>query len=364
MKRITFVILALSIAISSMAQQKLASIKNPKRTLDNFDLTKKPDHSNQYQLPLKNSDFDVSKIYVGKAAHQRGVRREEAHIIDYNFDMEVTSVTNIPNPEDYDNIDEAGIIGMWYSTDRGQMWSEPVILFDSLDQGPGYYFSGGLFNPPGNTSIENMYGVAQGTIYPTSGEWRFLAFGSSTLGGEHQTNYLFETEGYGGYFNIFGFKQFENEVRCLNVIPWGSWGAFFDLDFQLITGQFDAENHKFDWDLSNIIDFDLRLDSEAIIAWIGLYQGMDTGVEICWSNDGYDGYMWVVGVSDDDASGYQPIVFKTENAGYDWDYIYLDFFENDIQEILEEYLIEASYFIFKLLKAKNIEVSTITLSFK
>lgn len=345
-KSILFLLAILFFAFNVIAQGKYIEVKNPKRILA-------PDPSSEISANVaiqhaltKYNDFEVSEVFIGKAAHQRGVRREEAHLVDYNYDLEVISVTNIPDPATYDQINELGVMAMWYSTDHGMQWSEPVILFDSLNQGPGYYLSGGLFNPPGNNEVENMYGIAQGTINPNAGDWRFLAFGSSTLGGEYQTNYIIETFGYGGYYNIFGYKQFENEVKCMNLIPVGDYGNFIDLSFQLITGEFDAESHRFDWDLSTIVELDLAMDPEGLISWIGMYEGMDAGAEICWSNFGDIGYMWVVGVHEDNPTGYQPVLYYTENFGEDWDYIYLDFFTTEMQEFLEDYLVESSSGIF------------------
>ncbi|MCD4697275.1 MAG: hypothetical protein K8S16_13645, partial [Bacteroidales bacterium] len=343
MKKLVLFSLIVGFALSTIAQNEMVIKKNQKRVKDGQEVAVEQTRKIPTQVFNENKGVkdDVDRIYVGKAGHQRGVRREEAHVISYNYDLDVISVTGILVPETYGNVNELGIVGMWYSADQGQTWSDPVILNDNLDDGVNYYLSGAMFNPDGNTVVEDIFGVHQGTIYPTTGDWRFINFGSSTLGGDFLTNYSNEAVDMEGYFNIFGLNQFGNDMRCMNIKTTGAWNAFDAFSFQPIVGGFDGE--VFDWDLSSLVEANLYyVVSDGIIAWIGNWQGMDAGIEIAWSDDGQIGYMWIVGVSDEDATGYQPVVFRTEDAGGNWDYVYLDFFDNDIQDILEPYIIECT----------------------
>ena len=342
MKKIVLLSIIIGFAFSTMAQNQMVSVKNQKRVLDGQEVA--IERTQKVPTPeFKQGEAAeyASRIWVGKAGHQRGLRREEAHIVSYNYDMDVIGVTNILDPETYDFVDELGIVGMWYSADKGETWNGPVVLNDSIDQGANYYISGALFNPEGNTNVENMFGVYQGALNPISGsDWQYKGFGSSTLAGEYQTNYLFEGEEFSGYWNFFGLNQVGNEMRCLNLKVDGTWANFTNMKLVFITGEFTGE--AFDWDFSNVIDANLYVTSDSTIAWIGMYEGMDSGAEIAWADDGMIGYAWVVGVSNEDATGYQPVVFRTVDAGESWDYIFLDFFDGDMQDILEPYLIECS----------------------
>jgi hypothetical protein len=339
MKKLLLFSLIIGFALSTTAQHMMISKKNLKRVQDGMEITiEKPIPMELPELNQKGVNEDVTPIVVGKAAHQRGVRREEAHVISYHPEMDVITVTSVLDPATYEGVDDVGIIGMWYSTDHGQTWSDPVILNNNISEGPNYYMSGAPYNPDGNTTVDNMFGVHQGTIYPTAGDWRFKAFGSSTFAGDNQTNYLFEETGMDGYFNIFGLNQYGDDMRCLHLKTTGPWAAFTDLDFQPITGAFNGES--FDWDFSNIVNTGLYIESNGEATWVGKWQGYDAATEIAWSNDGEIGYMWVIGVSDEDISNFQPVVFRTEDAGDSWDYIFLDFLDNDIQDILEPYLFE------------------------
>ena len=342
MKKVLLFSLIIGFALSTIAQNGMVSKRDQKRVQEGQEVA--VERTAPVPMPeLKQGDAvneDMTRIMVGMAGHQRGLRREEAHVVSYNYEMDVIGVTSILDPETYDFVDELGIVGMWYSADKGQTWSGPVVINDNLSQGLNYYLSGALFNPEDNTTVENMFGVHQGTLVPTSGDWRFKAFGSSSLGGDYLSTSLFEETGDDGYFNIFGLGQYGNEMRALHLKTLGPWSNFTDAIFQPMTGEFDGEG--FVWDDSNLFDPELFKGTDGVVAWIGMYVSYDAGTEIAWSNDGQIGYMWLVGVSNEDASGYQPVVFKTEDAGESWDYIYLDLYDSDIVEIYEPYVIESS----------------------
>lgn len=343
MKKLLLCCLMIGLSAGLMAQGQLVSKKNAKRAAENQEMVNENYHPIEKPDVNTNGNFseDVSRIYVGKAGHERGVRREEAITVYYDSELGVISVTNVLDPETYDEVDELGIIGAWYSTDFGQTWNGPVILNNDLSLGANYYMAGALFNPPGNTDVENMFGVHQGTIYPAdAGDWKYRVFGSSTLGGDYQTNYMFEHVEYQGYWNIFGTGQYGDKMYALNIVPDGPWSGFTHIELDHQVGTLDG--NVFDWDIDNLLDANLLQGSDDVVQWIGMYVGMDAGCEIAWSNDGQVGYVWMVGVSDDDLSGYQPVVFKTEDAGDNWEYIYLDFMDNDYQDILEDYLIPAT----------------------
>jgi hypothetical protein len=342
MKKLLLFSLIIGFALSTFAQNKMVSMKSQKRVKSGLELVNEKPITKP--LPefnhVKAVNEDVTAIMVGTAASQRGLRREEAHMVSYDWDLDVISVTDVLDPATYEGVDEYGVIGMWYSSDHGQTWNGPVQLFNDLSINPSWYVAGALYNPEGNTTIDNMYGVSQGTLNMGGGDWNYKIYGSSSLAGENQTNYLYASTGDDGYWNIFGLGQTGNIMRCLNLIPGGPWGGYTSATLQPIIGEFNGET--FDWDFSSTVEVNLFNESDGVMSWIGMWQGMDAGVEIAWSNDGEIGYMWVVGVSSEDPSGYQPIVFRTEDAGDSWDYIFLDFQDNDIQDILEPYVIENS----------------------
>ena len=341
MKKLLLFSLVIGFALSTVAQYEMAIRKNQKRVKGGQEVAVKQTQKIPARVFNENKgvDEDVDRVYVGMAASQRGLRREEAHMISYNYELNVISVTDVLDPETYPNVDEYGIIGMWYSTDYGQTWNGPVILNDDIEVYPNWYIAGALYNPEGNTVVDDMFGVGQGVLNMGGGDWNTKTFGSATLAGNFQTNYSEQGVGDDGYWNIYGLGQIGNDMRCLNMVPEGPWTVYTGFEFQPIVGEFDGE--VFDWDFSNLIEANLFTDSEGVIEWIGQWQGYDSGCEIAWADDGEIGYMWMVGVSDEDATGWQPFVFRTDDAGDSWDYVYLDFFDGDIQDILEEYMNES-----------------------
>ena len=213
-------------------------------------------------IPLLNSKVtneDVNRIEVGISAHQRPFRREEAKLISYHADLDVISVTMVLDPSTYPEASQNGIVGQLYSTDHGQTWEGPVILANDVSEGANYYISGAIYNPTGNSNINNVIGVYQGAISPSSGDWRFKSFGHSKWSGLDQQNYIYEETdpdyGYNGYWNFFGLQQFGNQMRCMNPKPTGEWSEFTDIDLEIISA--DYNNGSFDWTNSTIIDFDL-----------------------------------------------------------------------------------------------------------
>ena len=342
MKKTLLFTFVIGFALSSLAQNGMIPCKNQKRVKGGQEVAVA--RTTPVPMPeLKNGNAvneDMATIYVGMAASQRGLRREEAHLVSYNYELDVISVTDVLDPATYPDVDEYGIIGMWFSEDHGQTWTGPVILNNDIAVYPNWYIAGALYNPEGNTVVDDMFGVSQATLNMGGGDWNRKTFGSSSLAGDYQTNYLFEGTGDDGYWNIFGLNQYNNDMRCLNLIPGGPWGGYTSATLQPIVGNFTGE--EFEWDLSNTVDANLFNESDGVMAWTGMWVTYDAGVEIAWSNDGTIGYMWIVGVSNEDPSGYQPVVFKTVNSGEDWDYIFLDFQDNDIQDIIEPYVIEVA----------------------
>jgi hypothetical protein len=342
MKKFLLMVLVAGFAFSTMAQNQMTKAKHKKRVQDGQEVA----ISQTLPIPVLNNkavNEDINRIAIGTAAHERGVRREEAHVISYNPYIDVISVTMVLDPATYDGVDDVGVIGQFYSTDHGQTWNGPVIIADDLSNGPNYYLSGAMYNPDGNTDPTAVYGMYQGVIYPPTGNWRFKSYGTSSYAGANQTNYIFEETdpdyGFNGYWNIFGLDQIGDEMRMLNMKPSADWGAFETAELQIVTAAFDGSEFEFDFD--NTIDADLYQGADDnVMSWIGMWQGMDAGTEIAWSNDGQTGYVWMVGVSNEDATGYQPVVFKTTDGGESWDYVYLDFFSDEMQDILYPYIQE------------------------
>ena len=342
MRKFVLFVLAIGFAFSSIAQNQMVKKKDVKRVADGQEVAISQTIPTP-QLNLKATNENVSRIEVGTSAHQRPFRREEGRIVAYNPDMDIISVTYILDPETYPEASEVGIVGQFYSTDHGQTWNGPIVIADDLSNGPNYYTTGSMYNPEGNSNIDEVQAVYQGTIFPTTGDWRFSMYGNNYYDGSSLMNYSFESTdpgyGYYGYWNIFGLQQIGDEMRCMNLYTFGDWSAFSEISIESIRATYDGG--EFDWENTEQVEVDFLLDEEGVVQWNGMYVSNDAGAEIAWSNDGEIGYAWMLGTHADDLSAWQPIVFRTEDGGDSWDYIFLDFQEEDNQAILYPHLINA-----------------------
>jgi len=334
--------MVMGFVISSFSQKTFQVKKDVKKSLD----VKVPTERIIRDLPdfgsLKSVNEDVNRVIVGKSGSQRSFRREESRTIYYNPEIGVIGITYILDPDTYPEANgNMGVIGQFYSTDMGQTWNGPVIVSDNNDEGlENYYPSGMVYNPTGNGVVENAYGIGQSAAINGS-NWDVKVFGSSTLGGENYMSYLTYTdESHGGYWNQFGIRQVQDYVRAMNVSAIGNWTEFTDAEIELVKGTFDGS--EFDWDFSQTIATDFVLDPDGFIWWGGMFVSYDAGAESVWSDDGMTGYTWMTGASNEEASGMQPLIFKTTNGGEDWDYIHLDFLSDEMQEFLDPYVIETN----------------------
>ncbi len=342
MKKFILSMMVLGLVFNLMAQKQFEQKKNKLRVLEGTELIIPQEHP----VPILNQKItneDINRIYVGKAANQRTIRREETHVISYNEELDVISITFVLDPETYDEVNNIGDLGIVYSEDHGHSWSYPVLLLDNADDGHlNEYPSGIIYNPTDNVDLLEAYGVSQNTT-KYNDDYFYKVYGTRQLNGNNHQIDIFEDPQhlpYNGYWNMFGLNQYGDQVYCMNMIPQGDWGAFETAELQPIIGEFNGDS--FDWDFSNIIDAELAQESDNRIVWTGQYQGNDAGIEIVWSSDGEIGYMWMVGVWDNEPTGYQPIIFMTTDAGFNWDFVELDFLNDNMQEFLDPYIIESS----------------------
>lgn len=292
------------------------------------------------QLNNKAVNEAVDRVEIGKAADFRTVRREDTRAISYNPELDIIAVTMILDPATYGT--NATDIGMFYSTDRGTTWEGPVVIIDNGDAYVNDYPSGIVFNPAGNEDPMEAYGIMQ-NISHVGGDWGYKMWASEQLNGNNNAIEVVHNPDNieDGYWNQYGLTQIFDQVRCMSMLPQGDWGNYLSAELQPIYGEFGGTD--FDWDYSDLIEMDLYQNGDdGTMAWIGGYRGFDGGLDMAWSEDGQIGYMYMIGSTNDNPTGYQPIVYKTTDGGGDWDLIELDFLTDEMQDFLEPYIIEAT----------------------
>ena len=292
------------------------------------------------QLNTKAVNDDISRIEIGVATDFRTVRREDTRAISYNPELDIISVTMILDPATYGT--NATDIGMFYSTDRGETWEGPVVIIDNGDAYVNDYPSGIIFNPEGNVDPMESFGIMQNIAHVGS-DWGYKMWASMNLNGNNQAIEVVHNPDNieDGYWNQYGLTQIFDEVRCMSMLPQGDWGNYTSAELQPVYGEFSGTD--FDWDYSDLIEMDLYQDGiDGTMAWIGGYRGFDGGLDMAWSDDGQTGYIYLVGSTNDNATGYQPIIYKTIDGGGSWDLIELDFLTDEMQNFFDPYIIEAT----------------------
>jgi len=343
MKKLLLLLVAVCFVIGANAQKATKSIKmDQKKLLLDSEYQRKAvppaiNYSNDEKASVES--MDIVKVDVGIAHSQRSFRREDCKVISYNKDLDLISMSFILDAETYPSIALSdGSVGIFYSDNHGLTWSGPVLLSDfSADGLRSYYLSSVLYNPTGNTVVENAYGIYQGVAPDDPGLllWNNQAFGSSTLGGANYfTEYFVNDEPnheHDGYFNQFGLTQKEDFMKCFNIWAEGDWSAFTQLKMEDIHGTFNGTG--FDWNLEHsVVDMPFNIEAGEAM-WVGKWTYSDLAADMVWSDDGMIGYTWMVGAHENMGTGYWPILYRTTDGGNSWDEIELDFFNDDIQDV-------------------------------
>ena len=292
------------------------------------------------QINQKSVNEDVNRIEIGTAADFRTVRREDTRAISYNPELDVITVTMILDPDTYGT--NGTDIGMFFSTDHGQTWDGPLVIVDNGDSYVNDYPSGIVFNPEENEDLMNSYGIIQ-SISHVGGDWGYKMWSSMQMNGDNQAIEVVHNPDNveDGYWNQIGLTQVMNQVRCMSMVPQGDWGNYTSAELQPIYGDFSGTD--FDWDYSDLVEMDLYQNSDdGTMAWIGGYRGFDGGLDMAWSDDGQIGYIYLVGSNNENATGYQPLIYRTDDGGNSWDFIELDFLTDEMQAFFEPYIIEAT----------------------
>jgi hypothetical protein len=282
----------------------------------------------------------IDRIRIGDAANINSALREEAKTISYNAELNLLSASFILDPNSYPEVEETGTIGFFYVTSDyygSFVWEDPIILYDpAINNLKSDFPSAILFNPEGNLDPSQAFAVAQSPVFDEDGKAHKL-FAVSRLDGQESNAHIIENTGASedGYWNQFGLCQAGNEVKCLNVITEGSQNAWTALSLQPIRGVY---NGAFEWDDSQEIAVDLyNFSQDNTVAWGGQLEGHDSGIEMAWSLDGEIGYMWVLGVENEFFTGYQPIIYNTNDGGENWSLIRLDFQHAEYQAIMQDH---------------------------
>lgn len=224
------------------------------------------------------------------------------------------------------NSNSGTIVGHW-STNLGSTWDATCLWTNATNL--ARYPQGAIYNPLGNTNINNAYFVANGPFTSSAGGWggatnghwyaskQITTPGNTTSGTDQQSS--FYTGGFlkSHYMSRNSFFAIEGGItRALgNIVndPAGTTNAAFGLRGHLMSkGQFNAG--AFVWSVDSFIPpVNSRTDGSKLI-------GTTTPIQ-AWNEAGTIGYVVTMGSrlgASTAMAGYQPIVWKTTNSGASW----------------------------------------------
>ncbi|MEW6773136.1 MAG: T9SS type A sorting domain-containing protein [Bacteroidota bacterium] len=254
-----------------------------------------------------------------------GLLSTQQKSLHYNSDIDIVTFTHRKSPYFSTNpVNNSGSIIISWSLNRGVTWDSTCVWSDGTYL--GRYPQGGIYNPPGNTNVNNIHFVATGPVTDGTSSWlgNFYASKSYTdaMGGNPTALSTPTTQFIPNVFGPFNqmisknFFTYTNDglVRSAatiytNVaIPAGPIGT------AIMRGNYSAGS--FSWSLDPIL-FDTLVTTTSS----GNANLFDVPF-MAWDNSGAVGYVVMIGQRIGQAGtpkyGPQPIVYKTTNSGASW----------------------------------------------
>lgn len=217
----------------------------------------------------------------------------------------------------------SGSIVTMISTTCGTSWDSSLVYADATNR--GRYPQGAVYNPPGNTNINNAHIATCGPVTLGSG-WVGNFYASKPLGSVNYDDNVSATPNAIQYFSstgpytanlgrhdfsAYGFTATDDgKVRSLAGVTDDALTA--DTAVMLVTGTFN--NGVFDW-AGTVFNPPTTVDAtDGSENWVSRPM-------MAWNEAGTHGYVVIIGSrigATGSNVGMQPIVYKTTNSGATW----------------------------------------------
>ena len=247
----------------------------------------------------------VSSLTIGYSENVYTMLVEQQSVLTANEDLGLILFTH--RAKIINGVGSSGDIISTRSADGGDTWSSFMVMSNSTGHN-NRYPSGVIYNPTGNTNIDNAFTAYCGPVSDGAG-WLETFAGSIQLDSSYVSNNLFPS--FGSLIRMGVTATSDGKVHAMGSAYQSTPLYLLDTNY-LLTGTFNATNNNFDWTTTNfkptfVADTD---GSEFAYVW---------HFNTAWSDDGVTGYYWTVGRdSSNDTRSYQPLVWKTTNSGTTW----------------------------------------------
>jgi len=254
----------------------------------------------------------VNKVLVGSSTNCYGILTAEQNCLTANADLNAIMFTH---RKDYplSGTENSGYIQGHYSTDGGLNWSNNIVYQHATKL--GRYPSGVIYNPAGNTTLNNAYQIVAGPFTGGSG-WLGSYQASMKFDGTNgNTNYIDEDETVVGYTNLpRSWMQVDNtgRIRLMGEKNTDDGTNYTSYKTTVYTGVFNTGTSAWDWTSVDLVpDFT---------------QGTGVGPDglrtpaMAFSDDGQTGYLIYSGrnVNAVEPDAYTPMIYKTTDGGVAW----------------------------------------------
>lgn len=262
---------------------------------------------------------------VGGSPNVLSVQAAETRALQYNADIKAVGFVHRIDGALWPGVTggNTGTIAYHWSTNNGGAWDSTVVA--SSGTYLHRYPAGAMYNPSGNTVASNAYAVSTGPWHLGT-NWQGVYFGSKPFNGTKSAN---GTVAYSDNLNLQptqrkqDFGRIDMQVAngvvhvlgdiARNVNDVSSSQAYGWRGVMINKGVFNAGS--FAWTLDSIIP--------TVKTKTNGDKNLSSTANMAWSEDGQTGYVILYGVDANAAvkttqNTYQPLVYKSTNAGATW----------------------------------------------
>ncbi len=249
----------------------------------------------------------ISTVQISSSANVYGYLVEQCSPLTTNEDIGLVSFTHRGNPAVSGGSSSGDIINS-QSRDGGDTWTSNM-LFPNASGYNNRYPGGVIYNPAGNTVADSAFIVAVGPSHDgvSSNVWQHMFLGSMQFNGSFINHDYLPTYGSLPRMGLQSTSDGKFHVMATNTTS-----TPYSLDtIRVYEGIWNANKKSVNWTVTKFQEgFVVGSDGD-----MAIYSAFNTA----WSADGMIGYFWSVGRDvTTDLRSYEPIVWKTIDAGANW----------------------------------------------
>jgi len=293
----------------------------PNQQVEKITKTEKKDA----KKPHASNTKTISEIPVGSSVNVYGIYNPQQNMLSYNSELDVLGFTRRGGPTN----GTGNQVFNDFSTDEGATWDTTGVIYNN-SAFPARYPSGALYNPAGNTDLNNLYSISAGPamdgntgISATYVSWKkrsgvaknYVLNHGNTLRQDRNHFQICDN----GKFYLNGYAHLNdgsNYTKWVHTLVSGTLNAVTDTIDNLTTTTINPPFAKFGTDTVGSANY---------------------SAAVAFNKSGTVGYYVFIGVRGDvpnpeTKTGLRPIVYKTTDGGTNWN-IQPDFNFDTIQNI-------------------------------